>query len=384
MSDDKNDNMKEFLSDLLEKAKKKDRLDVIRLRDEIKKEVESDEVIRKFVGLLETFRDIIPDERQRYNAAVRALSATAGLSLQNVLDSANNQLEKLKLFEKGVLSALPGLRDDLKDMESRSGEIKDEIASLRQKIAEFEKEEKEVLAKIAVREKEAKLVEGAISKLFTDVGTEIAGIRKKIEEFTSKEAPAAPKTEEAYIESREEDHKDWGKELAEGEEESEDEEAAEGEEESEGEEREGEEEEEEGLQGEFNVEEIPVPQETEFLKKCPMCGGQIHFLVQEQMWKCYTCGHEESSKKEADPAPPASERGRPALSAVIEDPAEAPEKDELTPLAAAQAAPQPSATRAHKSPTKKKACPVCRKQMEWHENKKSWECPHCGYQRRVF
>ncbi|HEX9137931.1 MAG TPA: hypothetical protein VF905_13445, partial [Nitrospirota bacterium] len=49
-----------------------------RLRDEIKKIIGSEDTIfGKFRGLVESFRDIIPEERQRYNVAIKALSTTA-------------------------------------------------------------------------------------------------------------------------------------------------------------------------------------------------------------------------------------------------------------------------------------------------------------------
>jgi predicted RNA-binding Zn-ribbon protein involved in translation (DUF1610 family) len=370
MGGDEKHDMKEFLPELFAKAKAGDRLDVGRLRDEIKKEIESDETMRKFIGLLETFRDIIPRERQRYNAAVRALSATAGLSLQNVLESSGNQLEKLRLLEKEALSALPGFRDDIAVMESRSQEIKSEVAKLHEKIAALEKEEQEVLGKMAAREREAKIVEGEISRIFTDVGTEITGLRKKIEEFTAEKAPVRPKAAEDSFETHEETHEDWEKEGIEEDVSTEEQEEEEG----------AEEEEEEGVGEKFNIEEIPVTQETEFSKKCPMCGGQIHFLIKEAKWMCYTCGHEESTQDEDEAARAASAASKPVPTA---GPAatEAPAAEEKPPPVSAASASSPPAK---KAVTRKKACPACRKQMEWLDKEKSWLCPSCGYRRMVF
>jgi predicted RNA-binding Zn-ribbon protein involved in translation (DUF1610 family) len=372
-SDEKHD-MKEFLPELFAKAKAGDRLDVGRLRDEIKKEIESDETMRKFLGLLETFRDIIPRERQRYNAAVRALSATAGLSLQNVLESSDNQLEKLRLLEKEALSALPGFRDDIAVMESRSQEIKREVATLHEKIAELEKEEQEVLGKMAAREKEAKIVEGAVSRIFMDVGTEITGLRKKIEEFTAEKAPVRPKAVEDSLETHEETHEEWEKEGIEEDVGMEEEQ----------EEEEGAEEEEEGVEKKFDIEEIPAAQETEFLKKCPMCGGQIHFLIKEAKWMCYTCGHEETTKEEDEAARAASAASEPSpatVQASVDKPEKAPEEKQTPPGSSpSKASPPPL----KKQVTRKKACPACRKQMEWLDKEKSWLCPSCGYRRMVF
>lgn len=352
MSTDEKYNMKGLLSDLLAKAEKREGLDVVRLRDEIKRGIESeDEIIRKFLGLVESFKDIIPEEKQRYNAAIRALSATSGLSRQNVLESINNQLEELKKLEKRVLSALPGFRDELKVMESRSQEIKSEIAKLREKIVQFEKEEQKILGGMASREREMKIVEGAVSKLFADIGVEISGIRKKIEEFTAEKVSPQPKAPPESIES----HKH--------------------------------EEEKGGAEEEGKIEETSATQETEFLRKCPMCGGQINFLIKEAKWMCYTCGHEESAKDETEGTSIVASASEPAPSvmpAAVTEPAFAPE-DELIPIASAPAAaPLVSSPSVKKPVSRKKACPACRKQMDWHEKEKSWMCPSCGYRRTVF
>jgi ribosomal protein L37AE/L43A len=358
VSNDEKYDMKGLLSDLLEKAKKREGLEVVRLRDEIKKRIESeDEIIRKFLGLLASFKDIIPKEKQRYNAAIRALSATSGVSRQNVLESANNQLENLKQLEKRVLSSLPGLRDELKAMESRSREIKDEIAQLREKILQFEKEEQEIVGSMAARESELNIVEGAVSNLFADIGAEISRIREKIEEFTAEKVSPQPIAAPDSIER----HKPEGEKG--------------------------------GIEEEGKIEEPPATQETEWAKKCPMCGGKMNFHTKEAMWMCYSCGHDESTKGEdggasvvataSEPAP-TTEPAPSAMPATVTEPAVAPE-DKLFPVASApDAAPAASSPSVKKPVPRKKTCPACSKQMDWHEKEKSWQCPFCDYQRRVF
>ena len=110
-------NMNEILSqivaDLFVKSKGGEELssEIHRLRDEIKKVIESEDAIfGKFRGLLESFREIIPEEKQRYNAAIKALSTTSKLSRQEIVKAVNNQLEELKILEKGLMPALPGAR----------------------------------------------------------------------------------------------------------------------------------------------------------------------------------------------------------------------------------------------------------------------------------
>ena len=257
--------MNESLSDILAKAKEKEGLDIVRLRDEIRKEIEAgDKTLVKFLELVESFQDVLPKEKQRYNVAIRALSTTSGLSRQNVLESTDNQLEELKRLQKGVLTGLPDFRDELTAMESRSQEIKSEIAKLHETIAQLEKEEQELLGSKATRETEMKTIEEAVSKLFTDIGAEISGIRKKIEEYTAEKAPPQRTAPPVFVET-----------LNHGEEQ-------------------GDTEEEKGVTGEEGKIEEPIAtQDKEWLKKCPMCGGQMNFHLQEKMWMCYSCGHDE-------------------------------------------------------------------------------------------
>ncbi len=346
--------LKEVLSGLVAKAMAGEKLDAGRLRDEIRKEIGSGRTIHTFLGLLESFADIIPEERQRYNAAVRALSATSGLGLQDILAASKDELEKLQLLEKEALSALPGFREELAGMESRTQEIRDEILKLREKLAEFEKKEREVLGKIAGKEKEMKAVEGAIGRIFRDIGTELTGVRDKIEEFTTGKAPDRPRPPVAAPE---------GLVV----------------EEEEGPAREEEAGEEKGPEEKFAAEKTP-PQESEYQKKCPMCGGQIHFIIREAKWMCYTCGYEESAEGRTAGAEAAANAVSPASESFAGD-AGGPE-EKVTPVAAV---PEPPSRAAKAAPAgKKKVCPACGKQMEWHEAIKSWKCPACGYRRMVF
>lgn len=321
---------KGFLSDFLAKAKESEGRDVVRLRDEIRKEIEAGEkILGKFRGLVESFQDIISDEKQRYNAAIRALSTTSGLSRQNVLEATDNQLEELKMLEKGVMSALPEFRDDLNAMESKSKEIKNEIVKLHEKIGQLEKEEQELLDSMAARKTEMKAVEETVRRLFTDIGSEITGIRKKIEEFTAEKAPPQPIVPPVVESHKREEEKG-------------------------------------GIEEESKIEWTPEPQETEGIKRCSMCGGQMDFNIQYGMWMCYACGHEEPSTDDTEVA---SE-----LTTVPEPPPSAGPKP-------ATVASSPSVKRLV---SKKKTCPVCRKQMDWNEGEKTWRCSFCNYERRVF
>ena len=104
------------------------------------------------------------------------------------------------------------------------------------------------------------------------------------------------------------------------------------------------------------IQESAAPQETEFQKKCPMCGGRMDFQIDGEMWLCYTCAHEEAGQGKVQ-----------GKSAEKSEQRHAPE-------------PTPALSR---PPTKTKPCPACGKKMSFHESDKAWRCPHCEYERRI-
>ena len=229
-----------------------------RLRDEIKKVIESDDaVFGKFRELMASFEVIIPDEKQRYNVAIQALSTTLKLSRQEIVKAVNNQLEELKILEKGLMPDHSGWRDELKVMEARSRELRDEITKLREKIGRLETEEKGILNGMASREKEMELVVKAVGELFAEIGAEITSIKKRIEEFTAESTASQPIWPSDSVKSG----------VPRGEK--------------------------GGIEQKSEIPESSAPPDPEWQKKCPMCGGRMNFHSKDELWLCYTCAYEE-------------------------------------------------------------------------------------------
>ena len=376
-----------------------------RLRDEIKKVIEGEDTIfGKFRGLLESFRDVIPEEKQRYNVAIKALSTTAKMSQQEIVKAVNNQLEELKILEKGLLSTPSGWRDELKAMETKSQEMRDQISKLREKIVRLESEEKEIFNGIAAREKEMAVVEKAVGELFTDISAEITSISKKVEEFTAEKTVSQPiPPRDSITTDMPVEEKGGGAQKVEIHEPSAPQDK-------------------ElhkncpmcGSQMNFHMseqrwrcfscayEELKVeqgggvrkndirestPQDTEWQKKCPMCGGQMNFHSKDEMWICYSCAYEELTK---DGAQGKSEEKREHANAFkptpvaepIFDPSP-PRTDPLASLSSDESQESTTGSPSNKQPSKKKTCPVCRKKMNWHEEDKAWRCPFCQYERSI-
>ncbi len=350
------ENLSRIVADLYVKSKGGEELSskIHRLRDEIKKVIESEDTIfGKFRELVESLEEIIPEEKQRYNAAIKALSATSKLSREEIVKAVKNQLEELTILEKGLMPALPSWRDEFKVMEAKSREMRDEISKLRQKIGRLESEEKGILNGMAAREKEMEIVEKAVGELFTDIGSEITYIKKRIEEFTVESAASQPIPPRDSIKSH------ISSEVKGG-----------GEQKSE-------------------IRESSAPQDTEWEKKCPMCGGQMNFQIQDEMWMCYVCAYEELKKDEGQgKSEEKSEHTKAPKPTPASEPIFDPSSPHAVPLAPLfpdeyQKSKKGSSPSNNQPSGKKKACPVCRKKMDWYEIEKTWQCPFCDYERSI-
>jgi ribosomal protein S27AE len=416
----RNEILSRIVADLFEKSKGAEELSskIHRLRDEIKKVIEGEDTIfGKIRGLVESFREMIPEEKQRYNAAIKALSTTSKLGRQEIVKAVNAQHEELKILEKVLLGTAPGWRDELKVMEAKSREMRDEISKLREILGRLEIEEKEILNGMTAREQEMTLVEKAVGELFTDIGAEITTIKKKVEEFTAESAASqpspsgdsikseipsldkeggvqkseisAPPAPQAAQDTNQQKKcpmcggqmNDYGEKwqcyscayeelkMEKG-----------------------------GGEQKSEIRESSAPQEpqdTNQQKKCPMCGGQMSDYGVK--WQCYSCAYEESkggnvpdkseeqSEQRNAPEPaPASDSifdlDIPTLSSrEYREPKEPIQGSIQEPIKGSIRGPLP-----HKKPSpKKKTCPACGKKMNWYPEEKAWRCSFCEYERRI-
>jgi len=342
----RNEILSRMAADIFAKSKGGEELSskIHRLRDEIKKmTVSGDTIFGKFRELVESFREIIPEEKQRYTAAIKALSTTSKLSRQEIVKAVNNQLEELKILEKGLLLTGPGWRDELKAMEAKSQEMRDEISSLREKIGTLESEEKGLLNGITARKKEMELVEKAVGELFTDIGAEITSIKNKVEEFTAERAASRPVLPKEFV-KRDIPREEKG-----------------------------------GDKQKIEISEPSEPQDTEFQKKCLMCGGRMHLHSKEGMWLCYSCAYEELLDDEAQGK--SDEKGE-HTNAPKPTPASAVPLIPLTSNEYRESKKWSSPSTGQQS-SKKKTCPACGKKMHWYPMEKAWRCSSCEYERRI-
>ena len=162
-------------------------------------------------------------------------------------------------------------------------------------------------------------------EVFANIAAEITSIKNKVDQFTAEDAASQPAPPAVSIDIASEEKAGGGQKS-----------------------------------------EIPgpsAPEETEWQKKCRMCGGRMDLQMNGEMWLCYSCAYEEPGTGDI--------QGK---------------SEEKSPLANA---PEPAAGRSaslssnepiqgsikgsspYKAPSiKRKACPACSGKMKWHETEK--------------
>ncbi len=362
-----------IVADLFDKSKGELSPKINCLRAEIKKIMESESApFGKLGKLEESFREIIPDEKQRYHAAIKALSTTSGLSREEIVAAVNKQLEELTLLEKNLIPAIPDWRGELKLMEATTQELRKEGAKLRERMAWLESEEKRVLTGMAARQLEGELAEKTMWELFRELGAELTSTAKKVAEAAAEIPTAQPVMRQPPLPSPvpvvEKTGNEQNRELS-------------------------------GASApaikktdddqKNEISGPAAPQYTKFQKKCPRCGGRMDFYGSSKMWQCYACGYEEPEK---DDMQSKGEENRGLRSAPESAPVSEPKMDQSPPLAVPWTPPSSNEDRPPKKgaslsnnhpSAQKKSCPVCRKRMQWHQAEGAWRCPFCGYERRL-
>ncbi len=137
------------------------------------------------------------------------------------------------------------------------------------------------------------------------------------------------------------------------------------------------------------ISEPSAQQETEWQKKCPMCGGRMDFYMDEKKWICFSCAFEEPKEgdvqdknevkieleDEPEPTQASGPISKPSPSIAV------PVAD--MPFNEYQEPKKRSSPTHSQASSKKKTCPACRKRMSWHEEEKAWRCSFCGYERSI-
>lgn len=389
-----NESLSRIVEDLSAKAIKGEDISatLLRLRDEVKNASENeDTVFAKFLRLLDSFRDILPEEKQRYNAAVTALSTTAKVDQKEIVQAISENLGKLK-------ANIAKLRETLNSLEKDEQEIRSAMTAREKEAGVFGKEadrDKKTNGQFvpaapaprpATPVQPAPAVAVAPGDIFPD-RIERKIIEQKVEVPAPLPVPPAPEASEltkkcamcgkqmhfrasdkmwmclvcGYAEARmiEIESTQIISGLIK-----------------------------DGLKSAPLS--APSAQDSAWQHRCPMCGGQMNFHGYEKIWLCYSCAYEEPQTGEA-PAPCMAAPGRAEApepfrnsgpidilhSFPVQAPAMSAGNEPITGSITVPVRPK-----THHS-SKKKPCPSCRKKMTWQEDERTWRCPYCEYERSI-
>jgi len=288
------------------------------LADQIRIEIsKKGEQLSKFLALVSSFEDDIPNEVKRYAAAIKAMSAAAGLKKEDLLAAADLQLEALKEQQTEITSSLADRRTELKIKEQKARDVRKQIDLLTESIKRLEGEEKDLVVVVASGETELRTIESKLGDIIRGIEKEVLDIKDKINEKFEKAQTAAapvPVTKEAEekaaaaISSMIEETQKSGVETAKKKpvpkepKEVEEEEFEEEEEEEERPKRKRDYDEEEDsgllkspieLMEEKDQAEKQGAKTKEKKKNCPVCSNPMDWYSVDKNWKCFVCGHEE-------------------------------------------------------------------------------------------
>ncbi len=305
---------------------------ISRVRAAIIKVIEGgDTIFGRFHALVESFREVLPEEKQRYQASIKALSATSKLNAQEIVAAVNKHLGELKILEKVLIFTLPR-PDELKAMEARSQKISNEISRLREETTQLEKEEKEIADSMAGQGKETAAVEKALRGVFADITAEITSVKEKLEELRVGSTAQQP-IPDTGITTDLARKKQGNGQIS--------------------------------IAGQLSSHNDTKPQ-----KMCPLCGAQMSFSATRNRWQCFSCAHEEPEKDELQ-----SKNGELSADAIFPEP---------TPVSALKQNGEKGEQRTTLEPASgselKQKCSMCGGRMDYYAAAAKWQCYSCGFE----
>lgn len=257
----------------------------------------------KFMDMVESFAEDLPEEHTRYRAAMKALKQGADIDQYDILKAADKQIEKLSGHDAMMAASLEGKRIELSTFSSKAQEIEGKINKLKVDMEVLEKERELISGRQQAKEQEVKTIENSYKAVADHLHSRITGVKEKINKYLSDEykteAPAEGKPEEKQAEKPAAPPKKPEKEKAPETEDLleqiqltpvEDEEKAEAQ---------------PAAETAPSFLSSPMGEDDAAKKKpssnkqkvCPSCSGTMDWYAQMKMWKCYVCGHEQKTRK---------------------------------------------------------------------------------------
>jgi DNA repair exonuclease SbcCD ATPase subunit len=229
------------------------------IRAEIKK---AGGELQKFLSLVESLREIIPDEAKRYEAASKALQESAGITRDAILAAAENQLSALGNQKKRIAQSVTAPDAVNNPLASKLEETRTRISEFKGALRKLQDEEKEILASLASEEKKGKTAEKGLDSLIRSIEEEIGEIRDKVLCYLIQGGSLSIVPESEPLENMHAagEHTDAEPEA--------------------------------DLISPMSVE-PPADAKDAGVRPCPSCQNRMDWYEVDGKWKCFVCAHEE-------------------------------------------------------------------------------------------
>jgi len=150
------------------------------LRD-IRTNVEQEgSTITKFMNLVESLEDVIPDESKRYSAAYKALLATSDKNRDDILADTTRQLNALKTQKTVFTKTVTTWRKRIQSVSERTKDIRRDINVLQEKLRALEKQERKILDLTGDKERQIRSAEVKFGDFIREIEQDINDFSKRI------------------------------------------------------------------------------------------------------------------------------------------------------------------------------------------------------------
>lgn len=233
---------------------KKETFDKHRLLKEVRDEVAKDGPnLQRFMEMVASFKDVIPEEYKRYQAAITALKQASGIKEADILEAADAQLGALGRSDSILADTMGDRRDELNKCVEKTKEMDSEIAVLQSRLDDITRERKAFSDNRIEKEKEIKTIEDNFKAVINHLDKEIRGVKARIEKYLSgsfKPEAHAPRPTSSEPQ------------LGGG-----------------------------GLEPGASAQ--SASPKSAKSRPCSVCNATMDWYSMKKMWKCFTCGHEE-------------------------------------------------------------------------------------------
>jgi chromosome segregation ATPase len=143
--------------------------------------------ITKFMGLVKSLEDVIPDEDKRFRAAYKALRATSDKGRDDMMADTSLQLNSLK-SQKEIFNKTVNLwRRRLQDFTEKGKDLRRDINVLQEKLRSLEKQERQILDLAGDKERQIKHAEVKFGDFIREIEQDIKDFSNRISDLLPKE-----------------------------------------------------------------------------------------------------------------------------------------------------------------------------------------------------